>query len=579
MDSTKRKYFSRLLNILGADKINIALSFLFAVLYSVTQVAGPIFLGKSITVTADGVIKGGDFPFRKLIFTVLCCGLSYVLSSIFLVIQNKLMVSVTQRMVLRLRTDISYKLEKLPLKYYESKPFGDILSTITNDINVLSTNFCTFFIQVADAPIYLLLMLVIMFVLNPKLAILTMFSVPLSAFFSKLVLANSQRYFDAQQNILGELNSKIEENYTGFDVLKLFGIEEEEKAKFMNINKRLSEAGERALFRSYLLTPVVVLVGKLSYAVVLIYGSYLAFYRVIAIGDIQIFTNYIDSINQPIQQLARLGSVYQTFSAAATRIFDFLDEKEESNDSEVFTAVDGGRVKFDHISFGYSENNVLIKDCSLDVYDGENVAIVGPTGAGKTTLIKLLMRFYDVLSGSISLNDQPITKLSRNKLHERIGIVPQDIWFFDGTIAENLRLGRENATDDEIMSALREVGADYFVSLLPGGISFVLKENASNISAGQRQLLSIARAFIADRPILILDEATSCVDTQTELKLQKAMRRLMQGKTTFVIAHRLNTIVGADCILYLEAGDVKEQGTHEELMKKQGAYFRLFSSR
>ena len=577
----QQMYFLRLLNMLGADKKKVVFSTVLAFLYSLAVVFAPVFMGRVITIIANGVIEGGDFPFDKLIFALICCGASYLLNYLFIMLQSKLMISVTQRMVLRIRTDISYKLERLPLKYFESKPFGDVLSTIINDVNVLSTNFYTFFINIANSTIYLLMMIVIMFILNPIMAIVVIFCVPISAFFSKMVLANSQRYFDAQQNITAELNSQIEENYTGFDVLKLFENEEEEKKKFADVNSRLSDAGEKALFRSFLLAPIITFIGHLSYMVVLILGGIFAFYRKISVGDIQIFINYVNSINQPMQQLARLGSVYQNFSAAAKRIFVFLEEEEENENikTATLTAMDKtGKIKFDHIKFGYTSDNILIKDCSLNVSDGENIAIVGPTGAGKTTLIKLLMRFYDVLGGSISLNDRAITEISRHELHERIGIVPQDIWFFDGTIAENLRLGRENATDEEIMEALHEVGAEYFISLLPGGISFELHENASNISAGQRQLLSIARAFIANRPILIFDEATSCVDTQTEAKLQEAMKKLMLGKTTFVIAHRLSTIVGADCILYLEAGDIKEQGTHEELMKKQGAYFRLFSS-
>ena len=582
MKDKKTNPFIQLIGILGKDKAMIAVSFVFALLYAITQVAGPLFLGQAITVTANGVIEsGGDaslFPFDKLITELILCAASYILNSVFLMLQNRVMIGVTQRMVLRLRTDIAHKLEKLPLGYYESKPFGDLLSTVTNDVNVLSMNFQTFFIQIADAPIYLLMMIVVMFVLNPILAIVVIVSVPLSALGSKLVLARSQKHFNAQQNVLGELNGQIEENFTGFDVLKLFGNEAEAKKKFRETNRRLSEAGERALFRSYLLTPVITFIGNISYLVVLILGGFLAFAGSIAIGDIQTFINYVNSINQPMQQIAKLGSVYQSFSAAAERIFAFLAEEEEPDCAEPAKPDGTVSAAFDDISFGYCADKILIKNFSLDVKEGEHIAIVGPTGAGKTTLIKLLMRFYDVNGGCIRVGGLPITQMLREDLHELIGIVPQDTWFFDGTIAENLRLGCDTATDDDIMEALKEVGADYFVELLPGKMLFELRENAANISAGQRQLLAIARAFIANRPILILDEATSCVDTQTERRLQQAMERLMKGKTTFVIAHRLSTIVGADCILYLEDGDVKEQGSHEQLMEKHGAYRRLFDS-
>ncbi|MBP5606282.1 MAG: ABC transporter ATP-binding protein [Ruminiclostridium sp.] len=574
--------FVKLLGMLGKDKGMVAISFLFALFYAVTQAAGPLFLGQAITVVADGVLKmhdtGAAFPFDELLIKLIWCGASYLLNWVFLLAQNRVMIGVTQRMVLRLRTDIADKLQRLPLRYYESKPYGELLSTVTNDINVLSMNFQSFFIQIADAPIYLIIMIVVMFTLNPLLAVVVIASVPLSALGSKLVLARSQKYYNMQQNVLGELNGQIEENFTGFDVLKLFGNEAEAKKKFGETNRRLSAAGEKALFRSYLLNPVITFIGNLSYLVVLVLGGYLAFIGMLAIGDIQTFINYVNSINQPMQQIAKLGSVFQSFSAAADRIFTFLAEEEEYDEPDPVIPDGTVNASFEHISFGYTADRILISDFTFDVSEGQHIAIVGPTGAGKTTLIKLLMRFYDVNGGLITVGGQPITKMLRKDLHELIGIVPQDTWFFEGSIADNLRLGNDTASDDDIMTALKEVGADYFVDLLPGKMDFVLRENASNISAGQRQLLAIARAFIANRPILILDEATSCVDTQTERRLQQAMNRLMEGKTTFVIAHRLSTIVGADCILYLEDGDVKEQGSHEQLMDKHGAYRRLFDS-
>ena len=578
-ENKSRAPFLRLMGVLGKDKGMLAVSFIFAFLYAVTQAAGPFLLGRAITVIAEGVLSPeGGFPFTELLNVIIACGITYILNWLFLLLQNRIMIGVTQRMVLRLRSAIARKLGRLPLGYYEGRPFGDLLSTVTNDVNVLSMNFQSFFIQIADAPIYLIMMIGVMLSLNPILALVVIASVPLSAVCSKLVLARSQRYFDAQQRVLGELNGSIEENFTGFDVLKLFGNEKESGEKFRETNHRLAQAGERALFRSFLLNPVISFVGNLSYLVVLILGGYLAFNRMLAIGDIQTFINYVNSINQPMQQIAKLGSIYQSFNAAADRVFTLLDEEEETDVPEPVKPTSAGGAVFEHIRFGYTEDKILIKDLNLEVKEGEKIAIVGPTGAGKTTLIKLLMRFYDVSGGCIRIGGQPITGLLREDLHELIGIVPQDTWFFDGTVADNLRLGREGATDEEITAALREIGADHFIDILPGGLSFVLHENAANISAGQRQMLAIVRAFIADRPILILDEATSCVDTQTEQKIQTAMVRLMLGKTTFVIAHRLSTIVGADCILYLEDGDVKEQGSHEQLMEKHGAYRKLFDS-
>ncbi|MBR5650528.1 ABC transporter ATP-binding protein [Pseudobutyrivibrio sp.] len=582
MVNKKEKPIIRLLRLLGRDRLKVALSFVFAFFYSITQVAGPVFLGQSITVFATGMttVLGdkGAFPYDELIFSLALCGGSFVLNWLFLLLQNYVLINVTQKMVFRLRLEIAEKISKLPLSYYESHPYGDILSTLTNDVNVLSMNFRTFLIQIADAPIYLILMIVVMFIKSPILAVVVILSVPVSAIASRIVLSKSQQYFDDQQGVLGELNGIVEENYTGFDVVKLFGHEEEDKALFRKTNRKLSDASEKALFRSYLLTPIVTLVGNIAHIVVLMVGAFLTFLGKIAIGDIQTFLNFVNSISEPMKQIARLGSVYQSFIAAENRVFNFIDEKEEIDIENSSEAAENLSVSFKNISFGYSKDKVIINNFSFDVKEGEHIAIVGPTGAGKTTLIKLLMRFYDVLEGKITLGNVAINDFKRADLHEMIGIVPQDIWFFEGSIADNLRLGRANATDEELQLALEEVGADYFVNLLPKGMDFILAENGSNISAGQRQLLAIARAFIANRPILILDEATSCVDTQTERRLQKAMVKLMEGKTTFIIAHRLSTIIDADKILYLQDGDVKEQGTHQQLMNMGGLYRKMFDS-
>ncbi len=580
--SSKSNTIIRLIGLLGRDKLKVLLSLIIAVLYSITQVAGPVFLGQSITIIANGLIdfkeRGIDFPFFDFIFTLGLCASSFVLNWFFLVLQNRILINVTQNMVLRLRLEISEKMAKLPLSYYENHLYGDILSTLTNDINVLSLNFRSFIIQISDAPIYLLLMIGVMLYRSPVLAVIVIISVPVSTICSKLVLSRSQKYFDDQQNILGELNGLVEESYTGFDVVKLFGHEEEEKTIFEETNRRLSISTEKAFFRSYLLTPVITLVGHISHLTVLISGAYLTFLGQIPIGDIQTFINFVNSINEPMQQIARLGSVYQSFSAASNRVFSFIDETEEKQVKQGISIPNNLNVAFEHIAFGYTDDKVLIKDFNFDVDKGQHIAIVGPTGAGKTTLIKLLMRFYDVKKGRITLGGCNINDFSREDLHNLIGIVPQDIWFFEGTIAENLRLAKKDATEMEIRKAIDEVGANYFIDLLPGGTEFVLTENASNISAGQRQLLAIARAFIADRPILILDEATSCVDTQTEKKIQSALVKLMENKMTFIIAHRLSTIVDADKIIYLEDGDVKEHGSHKQLMEKHGYYRKMFDS-
>ena len=582
MANDTTKPILRLIRLLGKDKLKVYLSFVFALFYSITQVAGPVLLGQSITVFAKGMTKvlknNQPFPFNQLMFYIALCGGAYIFNWMFLLLQNYVLIDVTQKMVLRLRLEISEKMAKLPLSFYENHLYGDILSTLTNDVNVLSLNFRTFLIQIADAPIYLIMMIVVMFYRSPILAIVVILSVPVSALSSKLVLSKSQQYFDAQQRTLGELNGIVEENYTGFDVVKLFGHEEEDEAIFRETNRKLSKASEKALFRSYLLAPIVMLVGHIAHIAVLILGAFLTFLGKIPIGDVQTFLNFVNSISEPMQQIARLGSVYQCFIAAANRVFSFIDEKEEEDTVDLAIKAKNLNISFENISFGYSKDKVIINNFSFDVREGDHIAIVGPTGAGKTTLIKLLMRFYDVIAGRITLGNVSINDYKRANLHEMIGIVPQEIWFFKGSIADNLRLGREDATGEELKLALEEVGADYFVNLLPDGINFVLEENGANISAGQRQLLAIARAFIANRPILILDEATSCVDTQTEGRLQKAMVKLMEGKTTFIIAHRLSTIIDADKILYLQDGDVKEQGTHQQLMNMGGLYRKMFDS-
>ena len=580
---TERRGIKKLFGLLGRDRRLLIVSFVLAALYAVTQALIPLLMGNATTVLADGandvIGDTGTIDFAKIGQILLTALIILALNWVFLMLQNRIVIGITQHLALNIRTALAEKIGRLPVSYYESRAFGDVLSTVTYDVMILTDGFQNFFVQLVSAPMYIIALLVIMFRIHWAMALATLVSLPLSALGARLVLSRSQKYYDAYQQGQGELDGQIEEMLTGFQVLKLFRYEKQALERFRKANRELSHSGEKSLLHSWILSPVTSFVSNLSYAVVLVLGGYLACIGAISVGHIQSFINYVNSINEPIQQMANLGSVLQSVNAASERVFDFLEAEEEpAVEAPVAVPAVKGDVRFDGVRFGYVPEKTIIHHFDLEVKAGSHIAIVGPTGAGKSTLIKLLMRFYDVNGGAIRVDGQDITRMDRADLHKGLGIVLQETWLFDGTILDNVRLGRLQATDEEVLDAIRQAGADYFVNTLPGRERFVLHENGGNISAGQRQLLTIARAILADRPILILDEATSSVDTQTELRIQEAMDRLMRGRTSFVIAHRLSTIVNADCILYLENGDVVEQGTHQELMDRHGAYRRLFDS-
>jgi ATP-binding cassette subfamily B protein len=502
----------------------------------------------------------------------------YILSSLFTYLQQYLMSGVAQNTVFDLREDVNQKLEKLPLKYFDSHSHGDTLSRVTNDIDTIGTTLQQSLTQFITSIVTIVGITVMMLSISPLLTLITFLSLPVSMFVIQPILKRSQKHFAKQQKTLGQLNGHIEEMYTGHQVVKAFGHEKMAAEQFDKVNEELYSAGSKAQFISGMIMPLMFFIGNLSYVLICIFGGILVTNRAISIGDIQAFITYSKQFTQPIMQTANIANIVQATVAAAERVFELLDEGEEikENPNSSLTRAKGA-VAFEHVDFGYGEE-LLIKDMNIEVHPGQTVAIVGPTGAGKTTMINLLMRFYELNGGQIKIDGVDIQDMSRGNLRRNFGMVLQDTWLFNGTIKDNLAYGKENATDEEIYAAARTAHADHFIRTLPEGYDTILNEEASNISQGQKQLLTIARAVLADPPIMILDEATSSVDTRTEVFIQKAMSRLMEGRTSFVIAHRLSTIKDADLILVMDQGKVIEQGTHTELLEKNGFYADLYNS-
>ena len=576
--------FKKLLKYLMHFKAACVVVVTAALCSTLFNVVGPKILGMATTELFAGVqhkLQGtGGIEFgiigKILVFTLAI----YLASSAFSFIQGWLMTGVSQKICFRLRADISEKIDRMPMKYFESHTVGEVLSRITNDIDTLGQGLNQSITQLITSVVTVAGIIIVMLTINPLLTVIAVLVVPLSAALMLVVMKKSQPYFKRQQSSLGEINGQIEETFSGQNVVKAFNREDAVIAEFEKTNGELYESAWKSQFLAGLMQPVMIFVGNIGYAVVAAAGAALAIRGTIKVGDIQAFVQYVKNLTQPISMLAQVSNMLQSMAAAAERVFEFLDEEEETADVADPAPIDDikGDVEFSHVRFGYNDDKVVIKDFSSKVSAGQTVAIVGPTGAGKTTIVKLLMRFYDVNGGSIKVDGTDIRDFRRADLRKLFGMVLQDTWLFKGTIMENIRYGRLDATDEEVIAAAEAANAHHFIKTLPGGYRMELNEEASNVSQGQKQLLTIARAILADNRIMILDEATSSVDTRTETRIQQAMNRLMEGRTSFVIAHRLSTIRDADLILVMREGDIVEQGTHDELLAANGFYADLYNS-
>lgn len=572
-----------LLGYIAHERLALAVSLVCAVASVVFNVIGPRVLGMATTKLFEGftakLAGAGSIDFSGIFHILAFLMCLYATSALFNLLQGLLMTGLTQRVCYRMRREIVAKIDRMPLAYFESNSVGDVLSRITNDVDTVGQSLNQCVTQVVTSVTQLLGVTVMMLSLSLQLAGITFLTIPVSLVLVILVVRSSQRYFRQQQALLGTVDGIVEESFSGQSVIKVFNREQRALADFDDRNDLLYHAGWKSQFLSGLMQPIMNLVANVAYVAVVAAGAFLAIGGSVTVGDIQAFMQYVRNFTQPITQLTQVSNMIQMLSAAAERVFEFLAAPEEDDSAPAGALADcRGQVTFEHVRFGYTPDKVVIHDFSCEVKPGQTVAIVGPTGAGKTTLMKLLMRFYDVDGGSITVDGVDVRDLARDDLRAYFAMVLQDTWLFEGTVAENIRYGRADATDEEVREAARSALADHFIRTLPGGYDFKLNEDASNVSQGQRQLLTIARAFIADRPILILDEATSNVDTRTEELIQRAMDELMRGRTSFVIAHRLSTIRNADVILVLRDGDIVEKGTHEELLALGGFYAELYNS-
>ena len=575
---------AKLFRYMGRYKIRFLLMFVFAVAGTAFNIVGPKILGKATTELFNGLVEKisgtGSINFEKIATILLWTMGLYVVSACFSFVQGFVMTGISNDVTYNLRKDISKKINRLPLNYFESRTHGEILSRVTNDVDTLQMSLNQSMIQLITSVTTLIGVLIMMLSINVWMTLVALLILPVSMLIISFVMKRSQKYFRDQQSYLGKVNGQIEENFGGHNVVKVFNKENDVVEEFEKDNKKLYESAWKSQFFSGMMMPVMQFVGNLGYVMVALLGGVLAIRNVIEVGEIQSFFQYIRNFTQPIQQIAQVTNLLQSSAAASERVFEFLEEPEE--DQEVENPVDitglSGNVQFDHVAFGYNPDNIIIHDFSADVKDGQKIAIVGPTGAGKTTMVKLLMRFYDVNKGAILVDGHNVKDFNRSQLRELFGMVLQDTWLFSGTIMENIRYGRLDATDEEVIEAAKAAHIHNFIMQQPGGYNMVLDEETSNVSQGQKQLLTIARAILADNKILILDEATSSVDTRTEVRIQKAMDNLMKGRTSFIIAHRLSTIRDADLILVMKDGDIIEQGTHEELLEKKGFYAELYNS-
>ena len=574
----------KLVRYLGRYWYAIVAVMIFVAVSTVFSVAGPKVMARATNALVEGLGKkiagtgSIDFTYiaKVLLFTL---GL-YICSAVFSFIQGMIMTGITQKTCYRMRKEISEKINRMPMKYFESRTYGEVLSRITNDVDTLGQSLNQSVTQIITSVATLVGTLVMMISISGIMTLISLVILPVSAILISFIIKHSQKYFRQQQEYLGHINGQVEEVYGGHLVVQAYNKQESTIKKFEDTNQILFQSAWKSQFLSGLMQPIMQFVGNLGYVGVAISGGLLAIRGTIGVGEIQAFIQYVRNFTQPIQQIAQVANMLQSMSAASERVFEFLDEEEEELTVEHAVHLDhvDGYVDFSHVSFGYNPGQIIIRDFSAHVTPGQKIAIVGPTGAGKTTMVKLLMRFYDVTGGAIQVDGHDIRDFNRQELRDAFGMVLQDTWLFKGSIMENIRYGRLDATDEEVIEAAKAAHAHHFIQTLPGGYQMELNEDASNVSQGQKQLLTIARAILADNPILILDEATSSVDTRTEVRIQKALDNLMRGRTSFIIAHRLSTIRNADLILVMKDGDIIEQGTHEQLLVQKGFYADLYNS-
>ena len=574
----------KLWRYLSKYKIALIIVILFTIASTVFSVVGPKILGNATTELFNGVISkytgGAGINFTKIGKILLFLLVLYICSAIFSYIQGIIMTNISQKLAYRLRKEVSKKINKLPMKFYDNKTHGEILSVITNDIDTLSQNLNIEATQVISSVATIIGILIMMFSIDWIMTLVALLTLPLSIVIIAFIMKKSQGYFKSQQDYLADVNGEVEEMFSNQSVIRVFNAENKMISKFEYDNNKLADVAWKSNFVSGLMHPIMNFVGNLGYVVIAILGSYFAIIGRITVGNIQSFIQYTKNFTNPIAQIAQISNMLQSMVAASERVFEFLDEEEEKEKNKKFIPTNKieGSVEFKNVKFGYNQDKIIINDFSAKVKPGQKIAIVGPTGAGKTTIVKLLMRFYDLNSGKILVDGHNINDYRKEDIRGLFGMVLQDTWLFNGTIMENIRYGRLEATDDEVIEACKMAHVHHFIQTLPDGYNMILNEETTNISGGQKQLLTIARAILADPKILILDEATSSVDTRTEILIQKAMDKLMEGRTSFIIAHRLSTIKNADLILVMDSGDIVEQGTHEELLKKNGFYAKLYNS-
>lgn len=588
MSTEKAKDFKgtmkKLAGYLAEYKAALFFVCVFAIGSTIFNIVGPKVLGKATTEIFNGLVRkvsgGSGIDFEKIgkILLLLLC--LYMASAAFSFIQGYIMTGISQKLTYRMRKEISEKINRLPMNYYDKMTHGEVLSRITNDVDTLSQSLNQSATQLITSITTIIGVLIMMLSISPLMTVVALLILPISMGMISVIVKHSQKYFKNQQEYLGHVNGQVEEVYGGHNIVKAFNKEEDVIRAFDKDNEMLYQSAWKSQFLSGMMMPIMQFVGNLGYAGVVILGGVLTMKQAIEVGDIQSFTQYVRNFTQPIQQVAQVANMLQSTAAASERVFEFLEEPEEAQTVPDPVSIEGleGNVEFDHVQFGYNPDHIIIKDFSAGIKQGQKIAIVGPTGAGKTTMVKLLMRFYDVNRGAIKVDGHDIRDFNREELRQMFGMVLQDTWLFKGSIEDNIRYGKLDATHEEVVEAAKAARVHRFVQTLPGGYNMELNEEASNVSQGQKQLLTIARAILADPKILILDEATSSVDTRTEIQIQKAMDTLMEGRTSFIIAHRLSTIRDADLILVMRDGDIVEQGNHEELLKKNGFYAELYNS-